>query len=154
MPSKLLFVVDAHTKFEVTSFSRSKDIGVRILKIWPSSAILDSILSGFSQIRSFPGATEYHRVKFEYNLSRCGWVRAIKPFFQRSHFGRPNWGNGSQCWGSRCTGSTTDENTVIDAIHFCFIFLNFFAVSKSQRSEASGGEKRGKNPYFLTPCEK
>jgi len=54
MPSKLLFVVTAHTKFEVRSFSRSRDIGVCILKIWASSAILNSTLSGFWQFRSFP----------------------------------------------------------------------------------------------------
>jgi len=30
-----------HTKYEVSSFSRSKDILVRILKILESSAILD-----------------------------------------------------------------------------------------------------------------
>jgi len=38
---KLHLVVDAHTKFEVSSFSLFKDIGARILKIWASSAILD-----------------------------------------------------------------------------------------------------------------
>jgi len=47
MTSDLLLVVDAHTKFEVSSFSRSIDIGVRILKIWASSAISGSTLSGF-----------------------------------------------------------------------------------------------------------
>jgi len=47
MPSKLFLVVDAHDKFEISSFSRSRDIGVRILKMWASS--VDSTLSGFSR---------------------------------------------------------------------------------------------------------
>jgi len=47
MPSKLLLVFDAHTKFEVYSFSRSKDIGARTLNIWASSVILDLTLGGF-----------------------------------------------------------------------------------------------------------
>jgi len=34
-------------QFEVSSFSRSRDIGVRILKILALSAILKSTLSGF-----------------------------------------------------------------------------------------------------------
>jgi len=33
MPSKLLIVVGAHTKFEVSSFCLSEDIEARILKI-------------------------------------------------------------------------------------------------------------------------
>jgi len=48
---------------------RFKDIGVRILKIWASSAILDSILSEFSQFRLFHEATEYHLAKFERNMN-------------------------------------------------------------------------------------
>jgi len=47
MPSKLLLVVDANNKFEVSSVSRSRDIGVRILKLWASSAILDLTLGVF-----------------------------------------------------------------------------------------------------------
>jgi len=74
MPSKLLFVVDAYTKFEVFSFNRSRDIGVHILKILALSAILDSIFNGFWQLRSFHGTAEYHLVKFEHT---CGWVRAM-----------------------------------------------------------------------------
>jgi len=72
MTSNLLVVVDVHTKFKDSSFSRFMDIGVRILKVWASSAILDSTLNGFSQFRSFPEATEYHLVKLERNLSTCG----------------------------------------------------------------------------------
>jgi len=92
MPSKLLFVIYADTKFEVSSFSRSTDIGVCILKISVSSAILDSTLSDFGQFRSFPGATKYHLVKYE-RLSTGSWVRAMSPFFRLSHFRGPNWDN-------------------------------------------------------------
>jgi len=73
MLSKLL-VVGAHTQFEVSSFSRFKDIGAGIWKIWASSAILDSTLSGFWQFRIFSGATESRLVKFECSLSTCGCV--------------------------------------------------------------------------------
>jgi len=52
MLSKLLIVIGAHSKFEVSSFCRCRDIGVRILKTWASSAILDSTLSGFWQFQS------------------------------------------------------------------------------------------------------
>jgi len=52
----LLLTIYLHAKFEVLSFSRSIDIGVRILKIWASSAILNAILNGFSQFRLFRGA--------------------------------------------------------------------------------------------------
>jgi len=69
MPSKLHIAGDAHSIFEIFSFSRSKDIGLRILKIWASSAILDSTLSVFSQFCLFHAATEYHLVKSERNLS-------------------------------------------------------------------------------------
>jgi len=86
MPSKLFLVVDSHTKFEVSSFNRFRDIWVSILKIWASSAILHY---GFSPFRSFSGATEYHLVKFKRNLSTCGCVRAMLPFFQLSHFRGP-----------------------------------------------------------------
>jgi len=58
MPLKLLFVVDAHTKFEVSSSNSSKDIGIRILKILVSFAIFDSTLGGFLQFRSFPETNE------------------------------------------------------------------------------------------------
>jgi len=47
MPSKLLLVIDALTKFEISMFSCSKDIRARILQIWASSAILDSTLGEF-----------------------------------------------------------------------------------------------------------
>jgi len=40
MPSNLLLVVDAHIKCEVSSFSCSRDIRIRILKRWVSSAVL------------------------------------------------------------------------------------------------------------------
>jgi len=68
----LLFAVYLQAQFGAYSFSRSKDIGVRILKIWASFTILDLTLSGFSQFRSFPGATEYHVEKFVHNLSLYG----------------------------------------------------------------------------------
>jgi len=69
LPSKLL-VVDAHTKFEISRFSCSKDIWDRMLKIWASFAILDSILGECWLFFVFQGATEYPLVKFERNLSQ------------------------------------------------------------------------------------
>jgi len=74
MSSKLLLEIDAKTKFEVSSFGRFKNTGVRILKVRESFAILDSALTRFLQFRSFSGVTEYHLVRFERNLSHCGRV--------------------------------------------------------------------------------
>jgi len=53
MPCKLHLMADAHTKFQVSSFSHSNDTAVGILNIWASFAILDSTLSGFHNSASF-----------------------------------------------------------------------------------------------------
>jgi len=50
-------IVDAHTKFQVSSFSRSKDIRVRILKIWVLSVVLDLTESEFLKFRYLLEAT-------------------------------------------------------------------------------------------------
>jgi len=73
----LTYFCKAYFSFEVSSFSCSKDIGVRILKIWVTSTILDSTTSEFSQFRLIQAATKYHLVKSERNLSTFGWVRAM-----------------------------------------------------------------------------
>jgi len=88
MTSKLILVVDAYTKLEVSSFSHSRDIGVHMLKIWASSAILNLTLSGFTQFHGFPGATEYH-------------FRTLGP-----QFGKQT----SELGGPSCIGSAAEES--------------------------------------------
>jgi len=71
MPSKLLLVVDAHTKFEVSSFSCSKHIG----PVYKNLGVVRYLRFDIKRVLTIPhfrGATEYHLVKFERNLSKCG----------------------------------------------------------------------------------
>jgi len=112
-----------HTIFEVSGFSCSRDIGVRILKIWASSAILDSTLSSFTQFRSFPGATEYHLVKFERNLPRAAELKRCNCFSNCRTLGAPIGQMDLRVGGHSCTGSAAG----ISAIHYCFRFLIFSA---------------------------
>jgi len=151
MPSKLHLVVDAHTKFEISSFSRSKDIGVRILKIWASSAILDSILGEFSRFRLFHGATEYHLMKYEHNPSTCGWVRAMKPFSNYRTLGAPI-GTMNLRVGALAARSLLQMRAQTSSLHR--LLLDFWIFAKSQRSECECGRKTGQNFAFLTPCVK
>jgi len=117
-----------HTKFEVSSFSCSKDIRAHILKLLVSSAILDSTISGFRQFGSFQSATEYH-VVFEHI---CPCVAELELFFQLSHFRGLNWDNESQSWGPSCMWSAADNSTDISVIH---------SVFKSKRSECESVKK-------------
>jgi len=144
MPSKLLFVIDAHTIFEDSSFSYSKDIGVRILKIWASSAILDLTVSGFWQFCSFSGATEYQAVKFDRNLSTCGWVRVMYPFFQCRTLGALigqmdlRVGEALAAWGLR------QMRTQTSALYtFVWDFFYFFAPFLNQSASNASGVENG-----------
>jgi len=145
MGSKLLLVVDAHIKFEVSSFSRSEDIGARILKIWASSAILDSTLSEFWQLCSCHGVICPRAAELE-RCNRFSNCRAL---------GAPGGQMDlSRVEGHSCTWSAADESPDIGATSCCFRLLIFCPIFKSERSECEWGQKRGKISPVFTPCEK
>jgi len=143
MPSKLHLVVDAYTKFEVSSFSHSKGIGVHTLKIWALSSTLYSTLSGLSQFCLIRGATEYHLVKFECNLSMCVWDRAMW-LFQLSHIRAP-----IGTMGLRVLAAWRLQQMKAQAIQYCFRFLNFWFDFKSQWSENEWGRKTMQKYVFF-----
>jgi len=82
--SKAFLVVDAHTKFEVSSFSRLKDIGASILKMWASSTTLYSTLSGSTRAHNprFSSCT-YH---YGYRPACDFWFRSASGELHRGFF--------------------------------------------------------------------
>jgi len=145
LQSKLLLVVDEHTKFDISSFSRSRDIRVRILRILASFAMSDSTLSGFWQFRSFSGATEYHLVKSERNLSTCAAeLERCNRFSNCRTVGAPIGQMDLRVGGLSCTGSATDES---QTLLFCHIFLNQSA------GNASGPKNGTKVRTFWPPVK-
>jgi len=154
MPSKLFLVIDAHTKFEVSSFNHSRDIRVRILKICVSSAILDLTLSGFWQFHSFRGATEYHLVKFECNQPCAAEIEWCNCFSNCRTLGAPNGQMDLRVGGPSCTESAADESPDIAAIRYCFRFFIFCSIFKPECLEYEGLKNGGKISHFLTPLWK
>jgi len=75
-----------HTpNFEVSSFSRSRDIG----SIYYKFGHRIRPLVGFDNSIAFFKATEYHFVKFEGSLCTCGWVNIYNRFSSCRTLGAP-----------------------------------------------------------------
>jgi len=127
-----------------------------MLKIWASSSILDSIISGFWQFCIFHEATEYHFVKFERNLSRATELERCNRFSNCGTLGTPSGQMDLRAGRPycTCTRSAADQSTDIGAVLCCFRFLNFCSIFRSQRSGCEWGRKTGQNFALLTPYEK
>jgi len=97
-----------HDKFEPCS----KDVEVCILKIWASSAILDSTFSRFWQFSSFPEATKYHFVKFERICPRAAELELCNRFSNCLTLGAPiGQMDLSELGGPSCMKSVEDESS-------------------------------------------
>jgi len=146
-PSKLLLVVDAHTKFEASSFSRSRYIG-RCRPSWIRSLV------GFDNSAAFrkPQST-YQLVKFECNLSRAAELERCYHFSNCRTLGAPIGQMDLRVGGSCCMGSAADERAQTTMLYYGFRFI-FCPIFNQSAWNASGVEKRGEISHFLTHCEK
>jgi len=76
----------------------------------------------------------------------------MKPFSNCCALGAPIGTMDLRVGGPSCTGSVADESIDIDAIRFCFKFLNFCCF-KSQRWECEWRQKTLQNFAFFDPCK-
>jgi len=146
----VFLVVDAHTKFEVSSFSRSNDIGSRILIICASSAILDSTLNEYSHSAA---ASTVPQSTTLWNLNAiCTRVAELERYDRFSNcrtLGAPI-GTMYLIVGALAARRLRQMRPQLLLSDF-WIFALF--LNHSARN-TNGVEKWGKFSHFLTPCEK
>jgi len=127
---------------------KSLALAVSMISIWASSA-----LSGFWQFHSFPGATEYHLVKFACSLFMCSWVRAMQPFFQLLHFRGPIGQMFLRVGGSTCMGSAADESPDIVLYTIVFYFWSFAPFLNQSAQKVNVVDNWGKIAHFWPPLK-